>query len=87
MASRQGYGTSNLNDPAHPPGSDPLGYFSIFSGGDALAKNKSQAGQTTQTQPTGGGGYTCGGGGGYNCGGGGGYTCGGGGGSHSSGNW
>lgn len=76
MASRQGYGTSNLNDPAHPPGSDPLGYFSIFSAGDALARNKSQAGQTTQTQQPDdnntGGGYTSGGG--YNSGGG--YTSG-----------
>ena len=51
MASRQGYGNSNLPDPAHPPGTDPLGYFSIFGGGDGAAKNKSQANQTTTTVP------------------------------------
>jgi hypothetical protein len=49
MAARVGYGTTNLNDPARPPGTDPLGYFSIFSGGDGLVRNKSQANQTTQT--------------------------------------
>ena len=51
MAARVGYGTTNLNDPAHPPGTDPLGYFSIFDGGNSLAQNKSQSNQTTQTVP------------------------------------
>ena len=49
MATRQGYGPTNLNNPNNPPGTDPLGYFSIFNGGDAAAKNKSQADQTSQT--------------------------------------
>ena len=53
MASRQGYGNGNLPNPNNPPGTDPLGYFSIFSAGDTVAKNKSQADQTGQT--TGGG--------------------------------
>jgi FecR protein len=48
MASRQGYGTTNLDDPSHPPGSDPLGYFSIFDGGNSAAGNKSQSNQTGQ---------------------------------------
>jgi hypothetical protein len=53
MAARVGYGTTNLDDPARPPGTDPLGYFSIFDGGNSLVKNKSQANQTTQTvQPS-----------------------------------
>ncbi|RTL49671.1 MAG: hypothetical protein EKK40_15085 [Bradyrhizobiaceae bacterium] len=51
MASRQGYGTTNLPDPTHPPGTDPLGYISIFNGGNELAKNKANADQTGQTVP------------------------------------
>jgi hypothetical protein len=65
MASRQGYGTTNLPDPTHPPGTDPLGYVSIFSAGDGAAKNKSQGNQTTQTQTGGGGGSGTGSGGGW----------------------
>lgn len=65
MASRQGLGASTLPDPSHPPGTDPLGYVSIFDGGNEIAKNKAQTGQTQQ-QPTGGyssgGGYGSGGG-------------------------
>jgi hypothetical protein len=52
MATRQGYGTTNLNNPTNPPGTDPLGYFSIFNGGNATAKNKAQTDQTQQTTPT-----------------------------------
>lgn len=53
MTIRQGYGTTILTDPTRPPGTDPLGYFSIFEGGDSAAKNKSQSGQTgTPTMPT-----------------------------------
>lgn len=60
MASRQGYGISTLPDPTHPPGTDPLGYVSIFDGGNEIAKNKAQTGQTQQapqpnTNPGGGG--------------------------------
>jgi len=51
MASRQGLGASTLPDPSHPPGTDPLGYVSIFDGGNDLAKNKAQAGQTQQVLP------------------------------------
>ena len=51
MTIRQGYGTTILTDPTHPPGTDPLGYFSIFDSGNDASKNKSQAGQTTNTAP------------------------------------
>lgn len=51
MATRQGYGTTNLNNPNNPPGTDPLGYLSIFNGGDSAAKNKTQGDQTGQTVP------------------------------------
>ena len=52
MASRQGLGASTLPDPGHPPGTDPLGYVSIFDGGNEIAKNKAQAGQTQQQPGT-----------------------------------
>jgi hypothetical protein len=48
MAARIGLGQTIVTDPAKPPGTDPLGYFSIFDGGNAVAKNKSQANQTQQ---------------------------------------
>jgi len=48
MAARIGLGRTIVTDPAKPPGTDPLGYFSIFDGGNAVAKNKSQANQTQQ---------------------------------------
>ena len=51
MASRSGLGGSTLNDPTHPPGSDPLGLVTIVNGGDSLGKdqsNNNQAGQTEQ---------------------------------------
>jgi hypothetical protein len=54
MASRSGLGGGIVNDPTHPPGSDPLGLVSIFAGGDGLAKDKSnntQAGQTVPPPP------------------------------------
>lgn len=46
MAARLGFGKTIVTDPAKPPGTDPLGYFSIFDGGNAAAKNKSQSNQT-----------------------------------------
>jgi hypothetical protein len=49
MAARLGLGRTILTDPAKPPGTDPLGYFSIFDAGNALAKNKSQSNQTNST--------------------------------------
>ena len=48
MAARLGFGKTIVTDPAKPPGTDPLGYFSIFDGGNAIAKNKSQSNQTNQ---------------------------------------
>ncbi len=51
MTIRQGFGTTILTDPTRPPGTDPLGYFSIFEGGSAAAKSKSQSGQTTTSTP------------------------------------
>ncbi len=49
MAMRQGYGNTNLPHANNPPGTDPLGYFSIFNAGDTLAKNKAHTDQTSQT--------------------------------------
>ena len=48
MAARLGFGKTIVTDPARPPGADPLGYFSIFDGGNAVVKNKSQSSQTNQ---------------------------------------
>jgi len=64
MAARLGLGTTIVNDPAKPPGTDPLGYFSIFDGGNAVVKNKSQSNQTNQVNrpPTNTGGSPYGGG-------------------------
>jgi FecR protein len=44
IASNQ-IGTVILNRPTHPPGTDPLGYTSIFGGGNDVVRNKSQATQ------------------------------------------
>ena len=49
MAGRIGFGTTIVTDPTHPPGTDPLGYVSIFDGGTGAAKNKAQGSQTGQT--------------------------------------
>ncbi|MBN8980658.1 MAG: FecR domain-containing protein [Rhizobiales bacterium] len=51
MTIRQGYGTTIITPQNGAPGNDPLGYFSIFDGGNSSAKGKSQSGQTTQTAP------------------------------------
>ena len=51
MTIRQGFGTTILTDPTKPPGTDPLGYFSIFDGGNSAAKGKSQTNQTTTSTP------------------------------------
>lgn len=48
MAARLGLGRTIVTDPAKPPGTDALGYFSIFDGGNAVVKNKSQSNQTNQ---------------------------------------
>jgi hypothetical protein len=65
MAARLGFGHTILTDPARPPGTDPLGYFSIFDAGNAAVKNKSQSNQTNQVNhprgyPNGGCGLACG---------------------------
>lgn len=52
MAARLGFGKTIVTDPAKPPGTDPLGYFSIFDGGNSVAKNKSQSNQTNSVQTT-----------------------------------
>ncbi len=52
MTIRQGFGTTILTDPTRPPGTDPLGYFSIFEGGSSAAKGKSQAGSSVTGTPT-----------------------------------
>jgi FecR protein len=44
-------GTVILNRPAHPPGTDPLGYTSIFTGGNEAARNKSQTTQAKSVVP------------------------------------
>lgn len=66
MAARLGFGKTIVTDPAKPPGTDPLGYFSIFDGGNNIAKNKSQSNQTNSVQtntttppPTSGGSGGC----------------------------
>ncbi len=46
----QGFATTFLPNPGQPPGTDPLGYTSIFGAGTGLAKNKSQTNQA-QTVP------------------------------------
>lgn len=56
MAARLGFGRTIVTDPAKPPGTDALGYFSIFDGGNAVVKNKSQSNQTNQPPPTSGSG-------------------------------
>lgn len=46
-----GVGTAILNNPAHPPGSDPLGLTSIFSFSSSVARGKSQSTQLKNTAP------------------------------------
>jgi len=48
---RDGVGNVILHNPAHPPGSDPLGFTSIFGGGNDIARSKSQSTQTRNTSP------------------------------------
>lgn len=48
---RDGIGSVILTDPAHPPGTDPLGFTSIFGGGNDIARSKSQSNQTRTTAP------------------------------------
>lgn len=47
-----GFGTTTLNDPTHPPGTDPLGYTSIFGAGTSVSKNKSQTNQVQGVPPS-----------------------------------
>jgi hypothetical protein len=48
---RDGIGTVILTDPARPPGSDPLGFTSIFGGGNDIARSKSQSNQIRNGAP------------------------------------
>jgi hypothetical protein len=48
---RDGIGRVILDDPAHPPGSDPLGLTAIFGGGDSVVRSKSQSNQLKNTAP------------------------------------
>ena len=48
---RNGIGTAILSDPARAPGTDPLGYTSIFGGGNDIARAKSQSNQTKTVSP------------------------------------
>jgi hypothetical protein len=48
---RNGIGTVILSDPARPPGTDPLGYTSIFGGGNDVARSKSQSNQIKNASP------------------------------------
>jgi hypothetical protein len=48
---RDGIGTAILGNPAHPPGTDPLGFTSIFGGGNDIARSKSQSNQTRAIAP------------------------------------
>jgi hypothetical protein len=47
----QGFSTTFLPNPSHPPGTDPLGYTSIFGMGNGLVKNKSQTNQVQTATP------------------------------------
>jgi hypothetical protein len=40
-----GFGVTIVQDPTHPPGTDPLGYTSIFGAGNAAGKGVSQTNQ------------------------------------------
>ena len=46
-----GFGTTVLENPMHPPGTDPLGYTSIFGAGTGASKNKSQTNQVQGIKP------------------------------------
>lgn len=47
----QGFSTTFLPNPSQPPGTDPLGYTSIFGAGTSLSKNKSQTNQVQTARP------------------------------------
>jgi hypothetical protein len=49
--SANGIGTVILDNPAHPPGADPLGLTSIFSFSNSVARSKSQTLQLKNTAP------------------------------------
>lgn len=45
------FGTTNLSIPSHPPGSDPLGYVSIFGSANSAARSSAQTSQQNSTAP------------------------------------
>jgi len=46
-----GFGFTNLRDPTNAPGTDPLGYTSIFSAGSGAAKSKAETKQLQNVPP------------------------------------
>ena len=46
-----GFKFTIVQDPTHPPGTDPLGYLSIFSSGNGAAKGVSQTNQAGSVSP------------------------------------
>jgi hypothetical protein len=46
-----GFGVTVLPFPPGPPGTDPLGYTSIFGAGTNAARNRSQTNQIQSTTP------------------------------------
>ncbi len=48
----QGFAATFLPNPGQPPGTDPLGYTSIFGAGNSLIKNKSQTNQPQSVHPS-----------------------------------
>jgi FecR protein len=51
IPSPPGFGTANLANPARPPGTDPLGYTSVFSAGAGVSRNKFQTNQVQSVVP------------------------------------
>ncbi len=46
-----GFGTANVPNPGRPPGTDPLGYTSVFSAGGSISRNKFQTNQVQSVVP------------------------------------
>jgi hypothetical protein len=46
-----GFGTANVPNPGRPPGTDPLGYTSVFSAGGSVSRNKFQTNQVQSVVP------------------------------------
>jgi hypothetical protein len=46
-----GFAMTHLTIPSHPPGSDPLGYVSIFGSANGAARSRSQTSHANSTMP------------------------------------